>query len=84
MSKNNQTGAFEKNHYARFERLPPAFRRALRYCSHDMTVAWVELAIQMRGEEDALRYVQSELAKMRRQTIIEHYGRDHPQLEFRR
>lgn len=83
MSANNQNGTFEKDHYARFEALPKAFRKALRHCSHDMTVAWVELAIATRGEEDALRYVRVELAKLRRKTILEHYGPDHPQLEKR-
>ncbi len=83
MSKNNQTGVHEGDHYARFQALPPAFRKALRYCSHDMTVGWVELAIATRGEEAALAYVRAQLARMRRETILEHYGPNHPQLEQR-
>ena len=83
MSKNNQTGVSEADHYRRFEALPPAFRRALRHCSHDMTVGWVELAIAIEGEAEALKTVRRQLARMRRQTILEHYGPNHPQMETR-
>lgn len=83
MSANNQDGVAENDHYARFEALPRAFRQALRHCSHDMTVGWVEALIQRYGEETALREMKRQLAALRRQTILKHYGPSHPQLEAR-
>lgn len=83
MSKNNQDGVAEANHYDRFERLPRAFRKALRHASHDMTVGWVEWLIELYGEAAALERVRRQLARMRRDTILEHYGPDHPQLTFK-
>lgn len=73
MSANNQNGSPEANHYARYEALPPAFRKLLRHCSHDMQVGWIE----------ALTLARRHLAEMRRQTIIQHYGASHPQLSFK-
>lgn len=83
MSANNQDGIFEEMHWARFDALPPEFRRALRYCSHSMTVGWVEDLIANFGEEKALVLVKRSLAEMRRATIIKHYGVNHPQLGFK-
>lgn len=83
MSKNNQTGEDEANHYARFDDLPRAFKKALRHASHDMTVGWVENLIAAHGEDAALKAVRHQLAIMRRATIIEHYGPGHPQLTFK-
>jgi hemin uptake protein HemP len=83
MSKNNQTGIAEIDHYVRFEALPARFRQMLRHSSHDMTVGWCEQLIAHHGEEDALRIARARLAELRRRTIVQHYGPNHPQLERR-
>lgn len=83
MSRNNQDGVDESDHYTRFDALPRAFKKALRHASHDMTVGWVESLIAHHGEPAALAAVRHQLAIMRRATILEHYGPGHPQLSFK-
>lgn len=82
MSKNNQTGVAEDNHYARFEALPRPFRKLLRHASHDLTVGWVEQLIALYGAEAALTEVARRIRQLKHSTILEHYGPAHPQLSF--
>lgn len=83
MSRNNQTGGPEADHYARFEALPPRFRALLRSANLDLKVGWVEDLINRFGPSKAEALVRHRLREMMRVTIIEHYGRDHPQLRER-
>ncbi len=79
MSKNNQNVVFEARHYERFDALPPQFRHLLKHADVDLTVGWIEGYIARCGQKVALALLKSSLRDQRRDLVLAHYGRQHPQ-----
>jgi len=76
----NERGSAEIDHWSIYERLPDPIRRLLMYDGHNWKCGWVAGLVERFGPRKAGDLVARKLASQRQVTLLEFYGRDHPQV----
>ena len=76
---NQVDGSFEADHWAKYDALPPSWRRLLQRAPVNVKVGWINDLRRGFGDEKAWPMVQRRIRDYTLDGTLKLYGRAHPQ-----